>query len=117
MRALATKAKGMPSAAATFKQKRLNLWVNADGALAVGRRLAEGPERRTGFADIEHESCFVGVDLASKIDLCAMVVRVSADGWPARVAVVRSTLDAGRHAEGPRASGPRTVRRLGRTGH
>lgn len=73
MRALATKAKGIPAAAATFKQKRLNLWVNATApCLSVDgwRRGQSGWDPD----DLLHEPCYVGVDLASKIDLCALSV-------------------------------------------
>jgi len=65
------KAKGIPSAAATYKQKHLNLLVNASNpCLSV-----EG--WRTGQTDwlpddLLHESCYVGIDLASKLDLCAL---------------------------------------------
>jgi phage terminase large subunit-like protein len=71
MRALATKAKGMPSAAATFKQKRLNLWVNATApCLSIdGWRTGQSSWEE---ADLLHEPCFAGIDLASKIDLCAV---------------------------------------------
>lgn len=75
MRALATKAKGIPSAAATFKQKRLNLWTNTfDPCLSVdGWRRGQSQQPREAFEQsLLHESCFVGVDLASKIDLCAL---------------------------------------------
>lgn len=75
LRALATKAKSMPSAAATFKQKRLNLWVNASAPCfsVEGWRKGQNPARLTReawLAELEHESCYVGIDLASKIDLC-----------------------------------------------
>lgn len=71
MRALCVKARGIPSAAATFKQKRLNLWVNATSpCLSVDGwrkgQTAWSPDEMAG------ESCWVGVDLASKIDLCAL---------------------------------------------
>lgn len=75
MRALATKAQGIPSAAATFKQKRLNLWVNASApCLSVdGWRKGQSTMPEAAWlAELEHESCFVGIDLASKIDLCAL---------------------------------------------
>lgn len=81
MRALATKAKGMPSAAATFKQKRLNLWVNASAPwLSIdGWRKGQRPWAATfevagvlAPRDLEHEPCYVGIDLASKLDLCAL---------------------------------------------
>lgn len=65
------KAKGIPSAAATYKQKHLNLLVSDNNpCLSVdGWRKGQGdwmPE------DMAHEPCFVGIDLASKIDLCAL---------------------------------------------
>lgn len=71
MRALATKAKGIPSASATFKQKRLNMWVNASSpCLSIdGWRKGQSDWKPE---DMLHESCFVGVDLASKIDLMAL---------------------------------------------
>ena len=68
------KAIGMPSAAATYKQKHLNLWVNAllpwlslDGWRAGQSSPAWTLERLRG------EACVVGIDLASKLDLCALV--------------------------------------------
>jgi phage terminase large subunit-like protein len=65
------KAKGIPSAAATYKQKHLNLLVNASNpCLSVdGWRKGQSDWEE---ADLEHESCFVGVDLASRLDLCAL---------------------------------------------
>lgn len=73
MRSLAMKAKGMPSAAATFKQKRLNLWVNASAPwLSIeGWRKGQQP---FDPAILEHEPCFAGIDLASKLDLCPLVL-------------------------------------------
>lgn len=69
------KAKGIPSAAATYKQKHLNLLVNADQpCLSVdGWRKGQNPQRLSREAWLErlaHQPCFAGIDLASKIDLC-----------------------------------------------
>ena len=72
MRALATKAKGIPAAAATFKQKRLNMWVNATAPCLSMDGWAKGQSTWTA-ADMLHEPCFIGVDLASKLDLMALV--------------------------------------------
>lgn len=75
MRKLALKAKNIPSAAAEFKQKRLNLWVNASNpCLSIdGWRRGQSKMRREDFeTSLEHESCYVGVDLASKLDLLAL---------------------------------------------
>jgi phage terminase large subunit-like protein len=67
------KAIGMPSAAAAYKQKHLNLWVNAllpwlslDGWRA-------GQTTDWTIDAVAGEACVVGIDLASKLDLCAMV--------------------------------------------
>lgn len=75
MRKLAAKAQKMPSAAAEFKQKRLNLWVNATApCLSVdGWRKGQSKIEREAFeVSLKGEPCYVGVDLASKIDLCAL---------------------------------------------
>lgn len=75
MRKLAAKAMKMPSAAAEFKQKRLGLWVNATApCLSVdGWRKGQSTITRDAFIEsLLHESCWVGIDLASKIDLCAL---------------------------------------------
>lgn len=72
LRALVNKAIHMPSAAAAVKQKRLNLWVNADApwlSLEGWRRGAS----TWSAADMAGQLCWVGVDLSSKIDLTAVV--------------------------------------------
>ena len=65
------KAKGIPSAAATYKQKHLNLLVNASNPCLGIDGWRKGQSRWTPQG-MEHESCFVGIDLASKIDLCCL---------------------------------------------
>jgi phage terminase large subunit-like protein len=71
-----TKAQGIPAAAATYKQKHLNLLVNnATPCLSMDgwRRGQSTKTSREAFAAaLEHESCYAGIDLASKIDLCAL---------------------------------------------
>lgn len=77
LRKLAAKAKNMPSAAAEFKQKRLNLWVNASApCLSVdGWRKGQAVcEPALLIPSLQHEPCYIGIDLASKIDLCALVL-------------------------------------------
>ncbi len=69
MRALAVKAKGIPAAAATFKQKRLNLWVNSAAPCLSVDGWRKG-QTQWAPEDMVHQRCFVGIDLASKIDLC-----------------------------------------------
>ncbi len=65
------KAKGIPSAAATYKQKHLNLVTNASNPCLSVEGWRKGQTDWTP-EDMLHEPCFVGIDLASKIDLCAM---------------------------------------------
>lgn len=67
----ALKAKNMLSAAASFKQKRLNLWVNATAPCLSVDGWRKGQSDWLP-ADMEHEPCFVGIDLASKIDLMVL---------------------------------------------
>ena len=77
MRKLAAKAKNMPAAAAEFKQKRLNLWVNTDAPWLSVDGFRKGQTKGRTFEqferDLEHESCYVGIDLASKLDLLPIV--------------------------------------------
>jgi phage terminase large subunit-like protein len=73
------KAKGIPSAAATYKQKHLNLMVNASSpCLSVdGWRKGQNPTQLTAaawLAELEHEPCYAGIDLASKLDLCSLTL-------------------------------------------
>jgi phage terminase large subunit-like protein len=65
------KAIGIPSAAASYQQKHLNLWVNTSApSLSVdGWRKGQSTWK---WDELEHESCWVGIDLSSKIDLTAM---------------------------------------------
>jgi phage terminase large subunit-like protein len=71
VRKLALKAKNMPSAAAEFKQKILNLWVNTFAPCLSIDGWRQG-QTTWDAADMKHQSCYVGIDLASKIDLCAL---------------------------------------------
>jgi phage terminase large subunit-like protein len=72
LKALARKAQFMPPAAAAFKQKRLNLWVNA---IAPWLSL-EGWRRGQSLWTLEQlagAECWIGIDMSSKIDLTAVV--------------------------------------------
>lgn len=70
---LALKAKNMPSAAAEFKQKRLNLWVNADAPWLSMEGWRKGQSAWT-MESLAGEPCWGGMDLSSKIDLTAFVL-------------------------------------------
>lgn len=74
MRTAAAKAKRMPSAAAEYKQKRLNMlpeasapWLSMEGWRAG--QTAEG----FALEDFRGREAWIGLDLSSNIDLCALV--------------------------------------------
>jgi len=73
LKALAAKAKNMPNAAAAFKQKRLNLWVNTSAPWLSLEGWRKGQTSWTIQSMYEQE-CWAGVDLSSKIDLTAVVL-------------------------------------------
>lgn len=63
------KAKGIPSAAATYKQKHLNLLVSSSNPCLSVDGWRKGQTKWTPN-DLAHQPCYVGIDLASKLDLC-----------------------------------------------
>jgi phage terminase large subunit-like protein len=65
------KAQGIPAAAATYKQKHLNLEGNATAPCLSVDGWRKG-QSDWDIADLKGETCYVGVDLASKLDLCAL---------------------------------------------
>lgn len=71
LKAKVLKAKSIPAAAATYKQKHLNLLVST---LTPCLPLDGWKKGQSEWHPDEmlHEPCFVGVDLASVIDLCAV---------------------------------------------
>jgi len=73
LRALAAKAANMPAAAAAFKQKRLNLWVQAIAPWLSLEGWRKGQTVWT-VASMLGEPCWIGVDMSSKIDLTAVVL-------------------------------------------
>lgn len=78
MAKLAAKAQKMPTAAAEFKQKRLNIWVNAaTPCLSLeGWRKGQSKGWRPALdvPELRKQPCYIGLDLASKIDLCAVSI-------------------------------------------
>ncbi len=69
------KAKGIPSAAASYKQKHLNLHGNASAPCLSVDGWKKGQSRMTReafLASLLGKACYLGVDLASKLDLCAV---------------------------------------------
>jgi phage terminase large subunit-like protein len=73
MRTLATKAAVMNAAASAFKQKRLNLWMNATTPWLSLDGWRRGQTIWTPEA-LAGQLCYVGIDLSAKIDLSAVVL-------------------------------------------
>lgn len=71
---LQAKAMQLPSAVNNFKTKHLNEWVNADTAwmdMRAWERCADPTLDLDAFAG---QSCWIGLDLASKTDIAALVL-------------------------------------------
>jgi phage terminase large subunit-like protein len=86
--AVRRKATSMPEATAEYQQKHLNWWVNTSQPWLSLDGWRKGQTTWT-LEDMAHEPCWVGIDLAAKIDLCvAMCVfpptpgRSSWRAWP-----------------------------------
>jgi phage terminase large subunit-like protein len=71
LRALAQKAEHMPPAAAAFKQKRLNRWVNALTPWLSLEGWRRG-QSRWSYDELTGQECWLGIDMSSKIDLTAV---------------------------------------------
>lgn len=95
LRALVTKAKHIASAAAAFKQKRLNLWVNADSPWLSLEGWRAGQTEWT-LDELRGQPCWIGIDMSSKIDLTAVAAlfppTAERDSW--RVVAVCLTPEA-----------------------
>lgn len=62
-----------PTKAATFKTKHLNLWVGAKNAWMNMIDWRNCPDRKS-LNELSGRPCFIGMDLASKIDVAASVL-------------------------------------------
>ena len=74
MHALAFKAQHMPPAAAAFRQKRLNLWVDTASPWLSLDGWRAGQHLDWTLDDLTGEVCWIGIDMSSKIDLTAVVL-------------------------------------------
>ncbi|MBY0469117.1 MAG: terminase large subunit [Burkholderiaceae bacterium] len=79
MEAACRKAQAMPSAQANFLTKRMNVWVNADSAwmgMQAWERCADReltPASSRNGKRLGDLPCYLGLDLASKVDVAAKV--------------------------------------------
>jgi phage terminase large subunit-like protein len=71
--ATAAKAKVMPSDVANFKVKNLNVWLSESRAYYDLEKWDACANTELKISDFYNKKCFVGIDLASKIDLTAFV--------------------------------------------
>ena len=71
---LQAKAMQLPSAVNNFKTKHLNEWVNADTAWMDMRAWDRGARPLVNLEDSRGLPCWIGVDLASKTDIAALVI-------------------------------------------
>lgn len=71
---LQAKAMSMPSAANNFRTKHLNEWVNADVAWMDMRAWDACADGTLDETDFEGEPVWIGLDLASKVDIAAKVM-------------------------------------------
>ena len=68
----ARKAEEMPGEQNGFLTKRMNVWCSAAIAWMNMRKWAQCEDHEMSLEDFHGEECFVGIDLASKIDVCSM---------------------------------------------
>ena len=73
MRQLAVRAKEIPTAEATFRRLYLNQWVNGEVAWMDMKKWRES-DREFNFDELRGQTCIVGIDLSSKIDLTSVNV-------------------------------------------
>lgn len=80
MRRLCAKAQTMASATNAFVTKRLDVWVNAATAWMDMRAWEACGDTSLDLDQFEGRRCFIGIDLASKIDLAAVSLLFPGDG-------------------------------------
>lgn len=84
VRALQEKAIAMASAANNFKTKHLDIWVSADSSWMDMQKWKAAADPSLSPEDFEGCECVIGLDLATKRDICAAVklFRRERDGMP-----------------------------------
>ena len=74
MHAAAADARASPAAEGNFKTKNLNIWLNSHSAWLNMVRWRECADPALDWSDFEGLDCYVGLDLADKDDITAMVL-------------------------------------------
>lgn len=76
----ALKAKQLSSAQNNFKTKHLNVWVNADTAWMNMVHWDKCADKTLSMDNLTGERCWIGIDLASKIDIAAVSILFEVHG-------------------------------------
>jgi len=76
----AATAQTMPSAHNAFLSKHLNVWVNADSAWMPHGAWEKCTMERLDIEDFIGQRCYLGVDLATRVDLNVVMVLFPPDG-------------------------------------
>lgn len=76
---LQSKAMHLPSAQSNFMTKHLNVWCNADSPWMDMRAWTACGNSLLSLEDFAGEPCYVGIDLAQKVDLVALVLLFKRD--------------------------------------
>lgn len=84
IKSLRDKAATMASAANNFKTKHLDVWCNSNSAWMDMQALSRCVDPNLTAEEFEGDECFIGIDLASRVDIAAMVklFRRMVDGKP-----------------------------------
>lgn len=96
----ARKAMTMASATNNFLTKHLNVWVNADTAWMDLQAWEKCGSADRALAQYEGRRCWIGLDLASKVDVAAlMLLFEDDDGWAVfgRYYIPEDAADEGRN--------------------
>lgn len=70
----AKRAQLMPSAQAAYLTKHLNVWINASIAWLPSGAWERCQDPELELEDFAHEACYIGLDLARRSDLTAMMI-------------------------------------------
>ena len=74
LKPLAARAQTMPSAQTAFFTKHLNIWVNADQAWLPSGAWMRCADHELALEDFEGQVCYIGIDLALRSDIAAVVL-------------------------------------------
>jgi phage terminase large subunit-like protein len=74
VRMIARQAKNNPAQETVYKTRHLNLWVTGNAPLFAMEHWKQCVDPSLDLADFEGRQCMIGLDIANKIDLTALVM-------------------------------------------